>query len=73
VGQNRFEEVIWWAAAGGGANFGWSPSRGSRASTPTKAERGAPGVVYSHDQGCSVTGGYVVRDASLESLYGRYL
>ena len=25
------------------------------------------------DGGCSVTGGYVVRDPDLESLYGRYL
>jgi hypothetical protein len=29
---------------------------------------------YSHDGGaCSITGGYVVRDRSLPSLYGRYV
>ena len=30
-------------------------------------------LVYPHDEGCSVTGGYVVRDPSLASLDGRYL
>ena len=28
---------------------------------------------YGRDRGCSVTGGYVVRDPELRSLYGRYL
>ena len=28
---------------------------------------------YGRDRGCSVTGGYVVRDPQLESLLGRYL
>jgi hypothetical protein len=30
-------------------------------------------LTYTHDVGCSVTGGYVVRDRSLPTLYGRYL
>ncbi len=30
-------------------------------------------LTYGRDGGCSVTGGYVVRDPGLESLYGRYL
>ena len=33
----------------------------------------APVLTYSHADGCSVTGGYVVRDRSLPTLYGRYL
>ncbi len=28
---------------------------------------------YGRGGGCSVTGGYVVRDRALDSLYGRYL
>ena len=32
-----------------------------------------PVLTYGRDGGCSVTGGYVVRDPRLESLYGRYL
>ena len=30
-------------------------------------------LTYGRDEGCSVTGGYVVRDPALTSLYGRYL
>ena len=30
-------------------------------------------LTYGREGGCSVTGGYVVRDPALESLYGRYL
>ena len=32
-----------------------------------------PVLTYGRDGGCSVTGGYVVRDPGLRSLYGRYL
>jgi hypothetical protein len=33
-----------------------------------------PRVVHSHSDGyCSITGGYVVRDKSVGSLYGRYV
>ena len=30
-------------------------------------------LTYGRDEGCSITGGYVVRDPELRSLYGRYL
>ena len=30
-------------------------------------------LVYGRDGGCSVTGGYVVRDPGCRALYGRYL
>jgi hypothetical protein len=34
----------------------------------------SPRVTHSHGDGyCSITGGYVVRDRSLGSLYGRYV
>ena len=32
-----------------------------------------PVATYTHDQGCSVTGGYVSRGASLPALQGVYL
>jgi glucose/arabinose dehydrogenase len=76
VGQNRFEEVDLVArGAGRGANFGWSAYEGFARfnSDQTAPDAVPPALAYSHDDGCSVTGGYVVRDTSLRSLYGRYL
>jgi glucose/arabinose dehydrogenase len=76
VGGSRFEEVdLVPRAAGRGANFGWSAYEGfARLNEDQTAPNAVPPVlVYSHDDGCSVTGGYVVRDRTLPSLYGRYL
>jgi len=76
VGQSRFEEIdLVPRGAGRGANFGWSAYEGFvRFNDDQTAPDAIPPVlVYSHDVGCSVTGGYVVRDHSLPSLYGRYL
>jgi glucose/arabinose dehydrogenase len=76
VGQNRWEEVDLVARGKGlGANFGWSAYEGF---DPFNDDQHAPNAVppvfvYGHDIGCSITGGYVVRDRSLPSLYGRYL
>ncbi len=76
MGQERFEEVdLVTGDDGSGANFGWSAFEGF---APYNHDQSAPGAVppvlaYSHEDGCSVTGGYVVRDRSLPSLYGRYL
>jgi glucose/arabinose dehydrogenase len=76
VGQVEFEEIdLVPRGAGSGANFGWSAYEGfARLNEDQSADDAVPPVlVYSHDAGCSVTGGYVVRDRSLPSLYGRYL
>ncbi len=76
VGQSHFEEIdLVPRGAGRGANFGWSAYEGfARFNDDQTAPDAIPPVlVYSHDVGCSVTGGYVVRDHSLPSLYGRYL
>jgi glucose/arabinose dehydrogenase len=76
VGQDRWEEVdLVRRGQGRGANFGWSAFEGvARFNKDQSAPNAvAPVLVYSHDHGCSVTGGYVVRDPSLQSLYGRYL
>ncbi len=76
VGQNEFEEVdLVGRGDGRGANFGWSAYEGLTRFNDDQSAKGAipPVLVYSHDDGCSITGGYVVRDTGLPSLYGRYL
>jgi glucose/arabinose dehydrogenase len=76
VGQYDFEEIdLVPRGAGRGANFGWSAYEGFARFNDDETAPGAvpPVLAYSHDEGCSVTGGYVVRDRSLPSLYGRYL
>jgi Glucose / Sorbosone dehydrogenase len=71
---------------GEGANYGWNCREGFSAySNPGASCTGASGFTepvfdYPHSNpgngtahGCSITGGYVVRDPSLGDLYGRYL
>lgn len=72
--------------AGGGANYGWNCREGFIAyPAPAPACGSAAGFTepifdYPHDDpangstfGCSIIGGYVVRDPSLGDLYGRYV
>ncbi len=76
VGQNSLEEVDYVpAGAGRGANFGWSAYEGSERFNDDQeaADHVEPVLAYGRDEGCSITGGYVVRDPELASLQGRYL
>jgi glucose/arabinose dehydrogenase len=76
VGQNAFEEIDGVARGeGAGANFGWSAFEGALRFNEDQDAAGhvPPVLTYGRDRGCSVTGGYVVRDLSLPTLYGRYL
>ena len=78
VGQNQIEEVDWSPApvSGRGINYGWRPFEGTRANFPAETAVGAepPVIEYSHGaNGCSITGGYVIRDPRLASIGGRYL
>ncbi|MBS1838916.1 MAG: PQQ-dependent sugar dehydrogenase, partial [Actinobacteria bacterium] len=81
VGENRFEEIDLLTEADGagrGANLGWNLFEGtSRFDRPKPAPGAAsagpftaPIFTYSHDQGCSITGGVVVRDPTLPGLTG---
>jgi glucose/arabinose dehydrogenase len=79
VGQSALEEIDAVTQdelrGGGPPNFGWSAFEGS---APYNSDQEAPGAIepvleYGRDGGCSVTGGYVVRDPELRSLQGRYL
>jgi len=85
VGQNRYEEIDYETfPASRGANFGWDAFEGFEpydCGDPVCPNDGtvdpggtlSPILAYSHAEGCSVTGGYVVRDPSLATLRGRYI
>jgi glucose/arabinose dehydrogenase len=82
VGQSRFEEIDYTTvAAAAGANFGWDALEGNAPYEDENSGTRDPGgtlkpiLAFSHDRGgsCSVTGGYVVADRRLRSLYKRYL
>ncbi|MEZ5099845.1 MAG: PQQ-dependent sugar dehydrogenase [Thermoleophilia bacterium] len=77
VGQNAVEEIDRVEGAGPpGANYGWRVFEG-RSRFDEGADEPAgyvpPVFAYSHDLGCSVTGGVVVRDPAVPALAGRYL
>jgi glucose/arabinose dehydrogenase len=76
VGQNTQEEVDYVPAERAcGNNFGWSAFEGTnRLNEDQTAPNEVPPILtYGRDEGCSVTGGYVVRDRSLPALVGRYV
>jgi glucose/arabinose dehydrogenase len=76
VGQSSQEEVDYSPAGeAGGANFGWSAFEGTDRFNQDQEAPGAvpPILTYGRDRGCSITGGYIVRDPSLPSLAGRYV
>ena len=81
VGQDAVEEVdVLRASAGGGrgANLGWDVREGDRpfADADPADDPGSltdPVHTYTHDDGCSVTGGVVYRGTDVPSLRGRYL
>ena len=76
VGQDSVEEVdLVSKSEGRGANFGWSAFEGDERFNDDQEAPGAipPVLTYPLDDACAVTGGYVVRDESLTSLYGRYV
>ncbi|MEW5756514.1 MAG: PQQ-dependent sugar dehydrogenase [Pseudomonadota bacterium] len=73
VGQNQWEEVNLITAGG---NYGWNPREGSHCYVETACNN--PGFIdpvteYSHDEGQSITGGYVYRGAALPQLEGTYI
>jgi glucose/arabinose dehydrogenase len=77
VGQGTWEEVNFSAApaAARGLNFGWPCREGPDPRTGCAGTFTDPNFWYQNQDPapCAVTGGYVVRDAGLEELYGRYL
>jgi len=77
VGQDTEEEIdIVGRGDGSGASFGWSAYEGDGRFNDDQESPDAipPVLVAQHSDGnCSITGGLVVRDPKLTTLYGRYL
>jgi glucose/arabinose dehydrogenase len=76
VGQDLWESV--YAVEAGtldGRNFGWNVAEGRHCYESRRCDMSkftAPVADYPHEQGCSVTGGYVYRGAALPALDGVY-
>ncbi|HZQ62006.1 MAG TPA: PQQ-dependent sugar dehydrogenase [Casimicrobiaceae bacterium] len=80
VGQDAREEIDVLPRGGGaGADFGWRVMEGflctGLAGGPAcnSPALTLPIFDYGHDQGCSITGGYVYRGSEAPSLVGRYV
>src|SRR3954470_12521475 len=82
VGQNAYEEVDFSpAGTAAGRNYGWHcregkhPTPGVSCTPPQPVNPVDPVLEKAHstDGFCAIIGGYVVRDASLGSLAGRYV
>jgi glucose/arabinose dehydrogenase len=74
VGQNEVEEVDLVVKGG---NYGWNVMEGTQCYAPPRdCPRGGlipPIAEYRHDEGVSITGGFVYRGAALPALRGRYV
>lgn len=76
VGQNAWEEVNFQPGdSGGGENYGWNIYEASHpfAGTGDTETLVMPFAEYGHNEGCSVTGGYVYRGEMIPELQGVYL
>ncbi len=78
VGQFAWEEVDYQPAGSlGGENYGWRRMEGGHCyNPPSECNDGSlslPVLEYSHDVGCSITGGEVYRGAGHPRLDGVYL
>jgi glucose/arabinose dehydrogenase len=79
VGQDRWEEVDVVPASafadGKKPNFGWAKMEGNHCASGLLCDGAGfvpPAVVYDHDTGCSITGGFVYRGKALPALVGQY-
>jgi glucose/arabinose dehydrogenase len=78
VGEGTWEEINVSTAAGGGGkalNYGWKIMEGTHcfgASSCDQAGLTLPVFEYSHQEGCSITGGYVYRGSAIPAIQGHY-
>lgn len=75
VGHADQEEINVLPIDEGGFNLGWSDMEGTRCfhrQGCNPDDYTSPALVYSHEEGCSVTGGYVYRGAAIPEMHGVY-
>jgi glucose/arabinose dehydrogenase len=76
VGQGEWEEIDYRRRGAPPANFGWARYEGKHSYSNVAPSPATPLVFpiaeYSHDQGCSVVGGYVYRGSAVPAARGRY-
>ena len=78
VGQGSWEEIDYTPRSSPGLeNYGWRIYEGTHRYQQGQEPSGPgklvmPVAEYAHSQGCSVTGGYVYRGASVTAAQGRY-
>lgn len=76
VGQAEREEIDFAPrSSAGGENYGWNRTEGSLCFAAAECDRSGitpPVEEYGHDEGCSVTGGYVYRGSAIPEIRGHY-
>jgi glucose/arabinose dehydrogenase len=75
VGQGDIEEVTVVRAGRSGVNLGWPVMEGSECFQSNNCDDSpyeTPVTEYTHDEGCSITGGYVYRGTAIPELEGHF-
>jgi len=75
VGQDDWEEVTIAPASDAGLNHGWNIMEGNHCFLEPDCDATgltAPAYEFSHDDGCSITGGLVYRGQAMPALQGQY-
>ena len=75
VGQDEIEEIDFQLPGVGGLNYGWNVMEGDACFGTSSCDKGGlepPVAQYTHEQGCSVTGGHVYRGERYPVLAGGY-
>jgi glucose/arabinose dehydrogenase len=78
VGQDRYEEIDVQSGSSGSQNYGWNLLEGNStypddSKVVNQTGLTPPVFVYDHNQGRSVTGGYVYRGKAIAGLQGTYV
>ena len=76
VGQGDFEEINRVPGGRAGLNYGWNAMEGTECFEGSDCDQSGkvmPISGYTHDSGCSVTGGFVYRGSRYPALTGGYI